>query len=71
MLVPGIKYKILHKKRPEKHSSSRLIWKGEVLMLVFDRQELAELNALKISPKNYHVGIELFPGSFWQTSCGF
>lgn len=56
MLVPGIKYKILHKKRPEKHSSSHLIRKGEVFMLIFDRQELAELNALKISSKKLPCG---------------
>lgn len=55
MLVPGIECKIICKK-PEEHSSSHQIQKGEVLMLIFDRQELAELKALKISPKKLPCG---------------
>ena len=64
MLVPGIKCKIICKKRPEKDSSSHQMQKGEVLMLIFDRQELAELKALKISPKKLPCGHSVVPGQF-------
>lgn len=39
-LVSGVKCKIMGKKRPEEHSSSRQIQEGEVLMVVFDRRSL-------------------------------
>lgn len=55
-LVPGVKCKIMGKKRPEEHSSSRQKQEGEVLMVVFDRRELAELKALKISSKKLPCG---------------
>lgn len=55
-LVPGIKCKIISRKRAEKCSSSHQTQKGDVWMPIFDRQELAELKALKISPKKLPCG---------------
>ena len=47
MLLPGTECKIIGKERPDKHSSSHQTQKGDVSMLMFDREELAELKAFK------------------------